>query len=80
MDAFSAYPIKKHVKLFNRFPSIRKFRPSDSRQAGWIIYGLHVSPGALDDLAFLLGEPVFPLTGWTVGPYEVLLMCGELTP
>ncbi|NGN97718.1 phosphoserine phosphatase [Grimontia sp. S25] len=80
MDAFSAYPIKKHVKLLNRFPSIRDFRPSDCRQAGWILYGLHISPGSLDDLSFLLGEPVFPLTGWTVGPYEVLLMRGELTP
>ncbi|USH01938.1 phosphoserine phosphatase [Grimontia kaedaensis] len=80
MDAFSAYPIKKHVKLLNRFPSIREFRPSDSRQAGWILYGLHISPGSLDDLSFLLGEPVFPLTGWTVGLYEVLLMRGELTP
>ncbi|CZF77954.1 phosphoserine phosphatase [Grimontia marina] len=80
MDAFSAYPIKKHVKLLNRFPSIRDFRPSDCRQAGWILYGLHISPGSLDDLSFLLGEPVFPLTGWTVGPYEVLLMRGELAP
>ncbi|STO99000.1 Phosphoserine phosphatase [Grimontia hollisae] len=27
-----------------------------------------------------LGEDVLPLTGWTVGPYDVLLMRGPLTP
>ncbi|OEE69778.1 phosphoserine phosphatase SerB [Enterovibrio norvegicus FF-33] len=80
MDAFSAYPIKKHTKLLNRFPSIRGFRPSDCRQAGWLLFGLHISPSYLDDFSFLTGERVRPLAGWTVGPYEVLLMRGELTP
>lgn len=80
MDALSAYPIKKHVKLLNRFPAIRGFRPSDCRLAGWILYGHCISPGALEDLSFLLGEDVSPLTGWTVGPYDVLLMRGPLTP
>lgn len=80
MGALSAYPIKKHVKLLNRFPAIRDFRPSDCRLAGWILYGHHISPGALEDLSFFLGEDVLPLTGWTVGPYDVLLMRGPLTP
>ncbi|AMG31134.1 phosphoserine phosphatase SerB [Grimontia hollisae] len=80
MSALSAYPIKKHVKLLNRFPTIRDFRPSDCRLAGWILYGHSISPGALEDLSFFLGEDVLPLTGWTVGPYDVLLMRGPLTP
>ncbi|MBV7299009.1 phosphoserine phosphatase [Enterovibrio paralichthyis] len=80
MDAHSVYPIKKHVKLLNRFPTLRGFRPSDCRQAGWILFGPFLSPACLDDFSFLLGEPVAPLAGWTVGPYEVLLMRGELSP
>ncbi|MCC4801024.1 phosphoserine phosphatase SerB [Enterovibrio norvegicus] len=80
MDATSVFAIKKHTKLLTRFPSIRHFRPSDCRQAGWMLYGFHISPSYLDDFAFLTGEAVKPLAGWTVGPYEVLLMRGELTP
>ncbi|PKF51875.1 phosphoserine phosphatase [Enterovibrio nigricans] len=80
MDAVSLYSIKKHTKLYNRFPSLRAFRTSDCRQAGWLVYGTHLSAAFLDDFAFLTGEYSAPITGWTVGPYDVLLMRGELTP
>ncbi|ATF09694.1 phosphoserine phosphatase [Candidatus Enterovibrio altilux] len=79
MNSTSVFLIQKQAKLFTRFPSIRDFRPLDCRHAGWILFGLHISPSCLENFSLLMKGREQPLAGWTVGPYEVLLMRGELT-
>ncbi|WP_150138174.1 phosphoserine phosphatase SerB [Candidatus Enterovibrio escicola] len=80
MDSSSVFTIRKHTNLLTKFPSLCYFQPADFNQAGWLLFGLHISPASLVDFACFSGLPVEPLAGWMVGPYEVLLMRGEVRP
>ncbi len=79
MNAGSIYTIKKHPKLFHRFPSIRQSHTLDARYGVWLLFGPLVSQVHLNALSDLYGYAMKPLTAWNVGPYDVLLMRGELT-
>lgn len=80
MEAQTPLAIRKHVKLHQRFPSLKQYGPADYPAAGWVLFGRYIDAPQLDDICFFIGEDIEPLAGWNVGHYDVLLMEGELTP
>jgi phosphoserine phosphatase len=80
MEAVKTLHINKHTTLFNRLPETRFASQMDKRKASWIVYAGYLSPQHFDDIDFFTGGYTPVLDSWKVGPYEVALMAGELTP
>lgn len=80
MDTFKPLSIRKHTTLINRLPEIRLATSFDRTKAGWVIFSYQLSPQQFEDIDFFTGEYNAVVDAWRVGPYEVALMEGELTP
>jgi phosphoserine phosphatase len=72
--------IKKHPKLLQRLPETRLSSQIDKNRANWIIFSDYLSPNKFEDIDFFTGQFNAVLDVWKVGPYEVALMAGSLTP
>lgn len=80
MDAFKPLSIRKHTTLINRFPDTRIATSFDRAKAGWVIFSDYLSQGQLEDIDFFTGQYNAVVDAWKVGPYEVAIMAGDLTP
>lgn len=74
------FSFTKRISLLNRFPEVLNATQLDKRKANWIIFAPYLSPKQLEDIDFYTGQYNAMLSVWQVGPYEVALMAGELTP
>ncbi|OOE83100.1 phosphoserine phosphatase SerB [Salinivibrio siamensis] len=79
MDKAKPLAIHRSPQLYCRFPSITTPFFSRHRHGGWIVFAKAIDPRQLDDIRFFTGEALEVVDGWRVGPYEVLLIRGELT-
>ncbi|OOE57583.1 phosphoserine phosphatase SerB [Salinivibrio sp. ML323] len=79
MDKANPLAIHRSPQLYRRFPTMTTSAFSRRRQGGWIVFGEVIDPRQLDDIRFFTGDDVEVVDGWRVGPYEVLLIRGELT-
>lgn len=79
MDAIKTFSIKKQTSLLKRFPSICNQPNRRRQQAGWIVYGYHLSPRHFDDIETFLDQECEVIDCWKVGDYEVAYVAGELT-
>lgn len=74
------FSFTKRISLLNRFPEVLNATQLDKSKANWIIFAPYLSPKQLEDIDFYTGQYNAMLSVWQVGPYEVALMAGELTP
>ncbi|SIN73056.1 phosphoserine phosphatase [Salinivibrio sp. ES.052] len=79
MDKAKPLAIYRSSRLYRRFPTITQTHPYRRRLGGWILFGDAIDPLQLDDITFFTGQDIEVLDAWCVGPYQVLLMHGELT-
>lgn len=80
MDLMSSFAIKKHTNLLHHFPSIAPFQLSDCSDGAWLLFGSYISQAQFFQLSQLQSKPLVPLASWSVGPYDVFLLQGTLTP
>lgn len=80
MDKAKPLAIYRASGLYRRFPTVTRTLPYRRRNGGWILFAETISVDHLDNIAFFTGHVVDVMDAWCVGPYQVLLMSGELTP
>ncbi|MGL6314587.1 phosphoserine phosphatase [Vibrio sp. WXL103] len=80
MELLSKLPIHRHTSLLKRFPEVRNVSQWEKSKANWLIYGRFLACRQLEDIDFFTGVYNHIVDVWQVGPYEVALMRGNLTP
>ncbi len=73
-------PIKKHRELLQRLPETRLSTQIEKAQPNWIVFSPFLSPSQFDEIDSYTKKHNAVLDMWQVGPYEVALMAGKLTP
>ncbi|USD64748.1 phosphoserine phosphatase [Vibrio sp. SCSIO 43136] len=76
----TALKISKRTTLRQRFPETQTRHFHDRKTANWIVFGHYLSPKHFEDLDFFTGTFNPIIECWQVGPYEVALMAGDITP
>ena len=80
MDKAKPFAIYRASGLYRRFPTVIHTYPYRRRDGGWILFSTDISADHLDNITFFTGHETYVVDAWRVGPYQVLLIGGELTP